>query len=103
MSTRSWIIIPAVFALAGCGTNESTSSGSDEPRSDMPLQTASYYIGHKDDLAEMDKICTDWKGSQRPPMSWPSVIVNNCNSVDTAKTSIQNKAETEKLRREGAI
>ena len=94
---------PFVVALAGCGSNESTPSGEPELRSDMPLQTAAYYMEHRDALTEMDSICTDWKGSQRPPMSWPSIVVNNCNNVNTAKTAIRNKSETEKLRREGTI
>lgn len=96
-------MIPVVLALAGCGTKEGDQSGANELRSDMELQSAAYFMEHRDALAEMDAICTDWKGSQRPPMSWPSVVVNNCNNVDTAKTAIQNKSETEKLRREGAI
>ena len=102
MSKGYWII-PVVIALAGCGTKEGEPSGGKELRSDFELQTASYYMEHRDALAEMDAICTDWKGSQRPPMSWPSVVVNNCNNIDTAKTAIHNKSETEKLRREGVI
>jgi len=100
---RGYWMIPVIVVLAGCGTKEGEPSADNGLRSDVELKSAAFYMEHRDALAEMDAICTDWKGSQRPPMSWPSVVVNNCNNVDTAKTAIQNKSETDKLRREGAI
>src|SRR3546814_1678260 len=66
----------------------------------MPLRSAKYFMQNKDELTEVDTICTAWKASQRPPLSWPAVVVNNCNNVDTAKTLLLNKNETDKLRRE---
>src|SRR3546814_7971245 len=60
----------------------------------MPLRSAKYFMQNKDELTEVDTICTAWKASQRPPLSWPAVVVNNCNNVDTAKTLLLNKNET---------
>ena len=100
--TKGFWLLPCLMALAACGTKE---SGSDQGnlRSDMPLRTAKYYTENKAELAETDVICTAWKASQRPPASWPAVVVNNCNNVDTAKTLLRNKADTDKLRKEAGI
>lgn len=100
--TKGFWLLPCLMALAACGTKE---SGSDQGnlRSDMPLRTAKYYTENKAELAETDAICTSWKASQRPPASWPAVVVNNCNNVDTAKTLLRNKADTDKLRKEAGI
>ncbi len=100
--TKALWSAPFFLTLAACGTKE---SGSDQGqlRSDMPLRTAKYYSEHQSELAETDAICTNWKASQRPPASWPAVVVNNCNSVDAAKTMLRNKADTDKLRKEAGI
>lgn len=100
--TKGLLLLPLLVALAACGTKESGSDQGDL-RSDMPLRTAKYYMDNKGDLAATDAICNNWKASQRPPMSWPAVVVNNCNNVDTAKTLLQNEAEREKLRKEAGI
>ncbi|MGE6695028.1 hypothetical protein ACQKE8_21530 [Sphingobium limneticum] len=100
--TKALWIIPCVLALAACGKKES-GPVEGELRSDLPLRTAKYYMENKSELAEVDAICTAWKASQRPPMSWPAVVINNCNNVDTAKTLLLNKSETDKLRREAGI
>src|SRR3546814_5776598 len=73
--TKGFWLLPCLMALAACGTKE---SGSDQGnlRSDMPLRTAKYYTENKAELAETDAICTAWKASQRPPASWPAIVVN---------------------------
>ena len=90
----------AIMLLAACSP-----SGPQEPenglRSDMPLRTTVYLVDHPQELAELKTICDRWKGSQQPPMSWPSVVVQNCNSSDAARTSLMNRAENEKLMRAG--
>lgn len=100
--TKALWLAPIILALAACGTKE---SGSDqgELRSDMPLRTVKYYAAHQGELAETDTICTTWKASQRPPATWPTVVVSNCNNVDAAKTLLRNKADTDKLRKEAGI
>lgn len=100
--TKGLWIIPCLLVLAACGTKEEGKS-QDNLRSDMPLRSAKYLMDHKDELAEIDAICTAWKASQRPPLSWPAVVVNNCNNADTARTLLLNKAETDKLRKEAGI
>lgn len=98
MSKVVWLIAP-ILALSACG-GEKTPSSDGGLRSDMPARSASYYMQNRVDLTQDEKICDAWKGSQRPPLSWPAVVVNNCNNVDTAKTLLRNKADAEKLRRE---
>lgn len=100
--TKALWLFPCLLALAACGTKE---SGSDQGnlRSDMPLRTAKYFMENQDDLAETDTVCATWKASQRPPASWPAVVVNNCNNVDAAKTLLRNKADTDRLRKEAGI
>ena len=100
--TKVLWLAPIILALAACGTKESKSDESNL-RSDMPLRSAKYFMQNKGELTEVDTICTAWKASQRPPLSWPAVVVNNCNNVDTAKTLLLNKNETDKLRREAGI
>ncbi len=91
-----------LLTLAACGTKEFKTDES-KLRSDMPLRSTKYFMQNKGEMATVDSICTAWKASQRPPMSWPAVVVNNCNNVDAAKTLLLNKTETDKLRREAGI
>lgn len=100
--TKALWLTPCILALASCGTKDS-SPDQGELRSDMPLRTAKYYVEHQDDLAETDAICRTWKASQRPPASWPAVVVSNCGNVDGAKSLLRNKADTDKLRKEAGI
>lgn len=100
--TKGLCLAGLLLTLAACGTKESKSDESNL-RSDMPLRSAKYFMQNKSELTEVDTICTAWKASQRPPLSWPAVVVNNCNNVDTAKTLLLNKSETDKLRREAGI
>jgi hypothetical protein len=100
--TKALWLFPCLLALAACGTKE---SGSDQGnlRSDMPLRTAKYFMDNQDELAEADTVCTTWKASQRPPASWPAVVVNNCTNMEAAKTLLRNKADTDRLRKEAGI
>ncbi|WP_144037201.1 hypothetical protein [Sphingomonas sp. TZW2008] len=100
--TKALWLFPCLLALAACGTKESDSDQG-KLRSDMPLRTAKYFTENQGELAETDAVCTTWKASQRPPASWPAVVVNNCNNVDTAKTLLRNKADTDRLRKEAGI
>lgn len=100
MTWERWSI-PCLLALATCGTKESTSDP--QLRSDMLARSASFYVEHRDELADMETVCGAWRASQRPAASWPSVISGNCSSVNTAKISISSDAETQKLRKEAGI
>lgn len=95
----SRLLIMACLTLAACGS-EGSSSHAGDLRSDFPLQTTDYYVQNASELAKMDGICTAWKGSQRPPLSWPSVVVSNCNNVDAAKGILVRKTEQDKLLKE---
>lgn len=99
---KGYSLVPIVLVLTACGSKGSSSTEGNL-RSDMPLRTAKFFIENSAERASVDAICTNWKASQRPPASWPSVVVENCNNVDTAKTLLRNKAETDKLRREAGI
>lgn len=84
--------------LSGCSPSEQKQTG-DDLRSDMPLRDAHYFVDHESDRKEMSSICTKWKGSQRPITSWPSVVVSNCNNVDTANQLIQSKKDQDEFKR----
>lgn len=87
------IVIATIVALAsGCSPSERQQTG-DDLRSDMPLRDATYYVQHEQQRMEMSGVCEKWKASQRPPASWPSVVVNNCNNVETAKQLLQSKKD----------
>ena len=97
--TRNSLVSLALMALAsGCSPSEKQQTG-DDLRSDMPLRDATYYMENKGEREEMQGICQKWKASQRPPASWPSVIVSNCNSVDTANQLQQSKKDREEFRK----
>ncbi len=51
----------------------------------------------------MDSVCTAWKGSQRPLTSWPAVVAENCNNIDSAKYQIIQKREREKFKKQMGI
>lgn len=101
MTWARWSV-PCLLALAACGTKGSDSSAP-ALRSDMPARSASFYVEHRAEMAEMETVCDEWRASQRPAASWPSVVFGNCNSLNTAKTMISNDAETKKLRKEAGI
>lgn len=96
--TRAATVSMATAALAACSPSERQQTG-DDLRSDMPLREATYYVEHEEDRVEMAGICEKWKASQRPPASWPSVVVNNCNNVDTAKQILQSKKDLSEFKK----
>lgn len=99
MSVTKGTMVAAVFALvAGCSPSEQQQTG-DGLRSDMPLREATYYVENEKDRIDMQGICEKWKGSQRPIASWPSVVVSNCNNVDTAKQLIQSKKDRDEFKK----
>lgn len=100
--TRTLWVLPCLLVLAACGTKDASSEQGDL-RSDMPLRTAKYFMENPGELSQTDAICTTWKASQRPPASWPAVVVNNCNNVATANTLLRNKTDTDQLRKEAGI
>ena len=63
----------------------------------MPLRTTTYLMDHPQEQAELQAVCDRWKGSQQPPMSWPSVVVQNCGNSDLARSSLLRRAETERM------
>ena len=95
---RAPLAIFGLLILAACGTK--TEEDNPDLRSDMPARTASYYVDHRSELTEMEGVCEAWRASQRPIASWPAVVSGNCNSVNSAKTSISNQSEIDKLRNE---
>ena len=95
---RAAIVSLAVVTLASCSPSERQQTG-DDLRSDMPLRDATYFTQHEQERVEMAGICKKWKASQRPPASWPSVVVNNCNNVDTANQLIQSKKDRDEFKR----
>ncbi|MBW6533001.1 hypothetical protein KZ820_19840 [Sphingomonas sp. RRHST34] len=97
-TTRAAIFSLAIVALASCSPSERQQTG-DDLRSDMPLRDATYYTQHEQDRVGMAGVCEKWKASQRPPSSWPSVVVNNCNNVDTANQLIQSKKDRDEFKK----
>lgn len=98
-SSRAVAVIVAIVALAaGCSPSERQQTG-DDLRSDMPLRDAPFYMQHDQERAEMAGDCEKWKASQRPPASWPSVVVNNCNSVDLANQLLREKKDREEFKK----
>lgn len=95
-------LFPVAFGLAACGTKEANSDQGGL-QSDMPLRTVKYYMENSDELAKTEEVCTAWRASQRPPASWPAVVVSNCNNSNTARTLLRNKSDTDKLRKEAGV
>jgi len=98
-SPRAVAVIVAIVALAsGCSPSERQQTG-DDLRSDMPLRDANFYMQHDRERTEMAGVCEKWKASQRPPASWPSVVVNNCNNLDTADQLLQSKKDQDEFKK----
>jgi hypothetical protein len=95
---RAATVSLAIITLASCSPSERQQTG-DDLRSDMPLRDASYFMQHEQERAEMAGVCEKWKASQRPPASWPSVVVSNCNNVDTANQLIQSKKDRDEFKK----
>ena len=88
--------------LPACTPTEKAHNG-DALRSDTPLRSTKYFVENDRDREEMDAVCTAWKGSQRPITSWPAVVTENCNNMDSAKYQIIQKREREKFKRQMGI
>lgn len=98
-SARAVAVLSAFVALvSGCSPSERQQTG-DDLRSDMPLRDATYFMQHEQERNEMAGVCTKWKASQRPPASWPSVVVNNCNNLDTAIQLLQSKKDRDEFKK----
>jgi hypothetical protein len=95
---RTATVSLAIITLASCSPSERQQTG-DDLRSDMPLRNANYYLQHEQERAEMAGVCEKWKASQRSPASWPSVVVSNCNNVDTANQLIQSKKDRDEFKK----
>lgn len=95
---RAAIVSLAIVALASCSPSERQQTG-DDLRSDMPLRDATYFTQHEQERVEMAAICEKWKASQRSLASWPSVVVNNCNNIDTANQLIQLKKDRDEFKK----
>lgn len=92
------VIATIVVLVSGCSPSERQQTG-DDLRSDIPLRDATYLIQHERERVEMVGICEKWKASQRPPASWPAVVVNNCNNVDTANQLLQSKKDRDEFKK----
>ena len=95
---RAATVSLAIITLASCSPSERQQTG-DDLRSDMPPRDANYFMQHEQERAEMAGVCEKWKASQRPPASWPSVVVSNCNNVDTANQLIQSKKDRDEFKK----
>lgn len=85
-------VVIVLGLLAGCSKSEQQQTG-DALRSDMPLHDAAYYLANDADRIEMQGVCNQWKASQRPPLSWPSIVAETCNNVATANEEIRSKKD----------
>ncbi|MBW4655674.1 MAG: hypothetical protein KME20_21935 [Kaiparowitsia implicata GSE-PSE-MK54-09C] len=90
------------MALSACSPSEKAQTG-DGLRSDIPLRTVDYFVKNNAERTEMEAVCTDWKGSQRPITSWPAVVTENCNNADTARYQLIQKREREKFKKQMGI
>lgn len=96
------IVFGGALVLSACTPSENAQNGTGL-RSDIPLRSVEYFVNNEPDRAEMDAVCTAWKGSQRPITSWPAVVTENCNNMDSAKYQIIQKREHEKFKKQMGI
>lgn len=91
-----------LVTLAGC--SESGKSGPDDVlRSDIQLRTEQFLFDHPAEAAEVRAMCEQWKGSQRPMTTWPSVVTQNCNNEGAAQYRHQERQEMDKMKRQMGI
>lgn len=95
-------LLPPFLILSACTPTEKAQNG-ETLRSDIPLRSVDDFVQNDRDRAEMDGVCTVWKGSQRPVTSWPAVVTENCNNMDSAKYQIIQKREREKFKKQMGI
>lgn len=98
----TFILFTGAIALSACSPSEEAQTG-DGLRSDIPLRNVEYFMKNDTDRAEMEAVCTAWKGSQRPITSWPAVVTENCNNADTARYQLIQKREREKFKKQMGI
>ena len=84
--------------VTGCSSSEKDQTG-DDLKSDMPLRDVAFYTDNQPQRQEMEAVCSDWKSSQRPPASWPSVVVSTCNNVDTANELLRSKKDRDEFKK----
>jgi hypothetical protein len=88
----------AVMSIAGCTKSEEKQAG-DGLRSDMPLRDVAFYADHQPERGEMETVCAQWKSSQRPPASWPSIVVSTCNNVDSANELLKSRKDRDDFKK----
>ncbi|AOF95413.1 hypothetical protein [Sphingobium sp. RAC03] len=84
--------------ISGCSPSEKDQTG-DHLRSDMPLRDVAFYTENQPQRQEMEAVCADWKSSQRPPASWPSIVVSTCNNVDTANELLRSRKDRDEFKK----
>jgi len=88
----------ALTFVSGCSQSEQNQT-EDDLRSDMPLRDAAFYMKNQPQRQEMETVCADWKSSQRPPASWPSIVVSTCNNVDTANELLRSRKDRDEFKK----
>lgn len=93
-----------VLALVGAGCSQSAEKqNGDTLQSDIPLRSAQYLFDHPDEAAELKLVCDQWKASQRPVQSWPSVVAENCNNENSARFRRIQRSQREDMRKQMGI
>jgi hypothetical protein len=91
-----------VLMLAACSPSEKSQSD-DNLRSDIPLRSVEFLMGHPAEAAEVRAMCDQWKGSQRSIASWPTVVTQNCNNEDSVRMLKIEDEQREKMKRQMGI
>ena len=92
----------ALLVLSACSQSEQTQSG-EALQSDLPLRSVEYLMSHAEDAAAVQAMCSNWKNSQRPVTSWPSVVTENCSNKDTVRMLKIEDERRQKLKRQAGI
>lgn len=96
------IMILPVFVVAACSPSEKSQTG-DNLRSDIPLRSAPYLSQHPQEFTQVEAMCEQWKGSQRPIATWPAVVIENCNNADAARLRNLQKEQREHMKKQMGI
>ena len=91
-----------LLALAACSPSEKAQTG-DNLRSDMPLRSIPYLAEHTEEAAQVQAMCDQWKGSQRPIASWPAVVTENCNNANAARLRNLQREQRERMKKQMGI
>jgi hypothetical protein len=92
----------ALLAIAGCSRSEKSQTG-ENLRSDIPLRTIQYLSEHPEEAKEVQAMCDQWKGSQRPIASWPAVVTENCNNAGAARLRNLQREQRERMKKQMGI